>query len=375
MSPAAPQPTPEGRSKRRAAALSVGSNTTLVVGKLVVGVMTGSVAIISEAVHSAMDLLAAIIAWVAVSLSDRPPDRDHPHGHGKIEDLSGAVEALLIFGAVLFIGYEAIEKLIEGGVVEQIHLGAAVMGASALINTVVSWHLHRVGTRTDSIALLADSAHLRTDVYTSLGVAAGLGLVHLTGLQWLDPVTAMAVALLIVREAWLITRRSVGDLLDQSLPEEEQRVVDRAVRPTGLSYHALRSRKAGATRKIDLHLDVSPKATAAQIHDVCDRIEAEIQRELPGAQVLIHPEPQVDLDPTGTAAYWVEQILTQHRGLFRGFSELHVHELPGELHVSLKLHVDRQLTVAAVDDVRRHLEQHILQHVPDACVFIQPVPE
>jgi cation diffusion facilitator family transporter len=363
-----------GRRKRRAAALSVGSNSLLVVGKLIVGVITGSVAVVSEAVHSAMDLVAAIIAFVAVSLSDRPPDAGHPHGHGKIEDLSGAVEALLIFGAVAFIGYEAIDKLLHGNEVKQIYLGAIVMGASAAVNTVVSWHLQRVGRQADSAALLADAAHLRTDVYTSLGVVAGLMAVHFTGITWLDPAAALAVALLIVWEAWQITRRSVGDLLDEGIPDEERRIVERVIRQSGLSFHQLRSRKSGGTRQIDLHLDVSPKATAEQIHATCDEIERAITIELPRAQVLIHPEPQMELDGTQTVEWWMQRILEQHSGLFRGYTDLHVHEHGDQMHISLRLQVAPTVSVREVHRIQEHIKGHVEQHVPDVHVYISPDP-
>jgi cation diffusion facilitator family transporter len=284
------------------------------------------------------------------------------------------VEALLIFGAVVFIGYEAIDKLIHGGEVTQIYLGSAVMGASALINTVVSWHLQRVGKRTDSAALLADAAHLRTDVYTSVGVFFGLLLVHFTKLTWLDPAVALAVALLIVREAWQITRRSVGELLDEGLPQAEQEVVARVIREAGLTFHELRSRKSGATWKIDLHLDVSPKSTAEQVHQICDQIESDILKELPRAQVLIHPEPTVALDSTKTVQLWMERILEQHSELFHAYSDLHTHEAPDGYHISLRLQVDPHRTVEEVHRVCRHLEQHVEQHIPDARVYIYPMP-
>lgn len=363
----------ETGKKRKAAALSVGSNTFLVLSKLVVGVMTRSVAIISEAIHSAMDLLAAIIAYVAVSLSDRPPDQEHPHGHGKIESLSGAVEALLIFAAVLIIVYEAIEKLVHGGEVKQIYLGSVVMGVSAAVNTVVSWYLQRVGRRTDSEALLADAAHLRTDVYTSAGVLLGLLLVHFTRLQWLDPVTAVGVALLIVREAWLITRRSVGNLLDESLPPAEQQQVEQALQRTGVTYHALRSRKSGSERKVDLHLNVSPSASAEEIHELCDRIEHEVALSLPGAQVLIHPEPDLERDDGQGIRAAVEQILQQHSQMFLGYSDLHTSASQGHACVALRLRLAPSLSVAEADTVCRHLEDHIGERVPGSRVYIRPL--
>ena len=365
-------PDPTTREKQRAAGLSVLSNITLVVGKAMVGLLTGSVAVISEAVHSAMDLLAAIIAYTAVTLSGRPPDEDHPHGHGKIEDLSGAVEALLIFGAVVYIGYESITKLVAGSRVEQIHLGVIVMGVSSVVNVAVSWYLQRVGRRTDSMALLADAAHLRTDVYTSMGVLVGLAAVHFTGLQVIDPISALAVSLLISLEAWKITRSSVGVLLDRSLPAKERGLVQEIIERAGLKYHSLRSRKSGATRKIDLHLDVSPKATAEQVHELCDRVELEVQEALPGAQVLIHPEPDVELDRTAPAGRQVALILEGHRDLFDDFRDVHVTEDEGRIHVIFRLRLPADTTMKQLQRVVQHLDEHIQEHLPGAELFVHP---
>ena len=362
------------RAKQRAAGLSVLSNIVLVLGKLVVGLMTGSVAVVSEAVHSAMDLLAAIIAFTAVTLSGRPPDQDHAHGHGKIEDLSGAVEALLIFGAVGYIGYEAISKLVTEVRVEQIHLGVIVMGISSVVNVGVSWYLQRVGRRTDSSALLADAAHLRTDVYTSMGVLVGLTLVHFTGVQIIDPLAALAVSLLISLEAWKITSHSVGELLDRSLPAEELKLVQGVIQRAGLRFHSLRSRKSGSTRKIDLHLDVSPKSTAEQVHELCDRVEREVQQALPGTQVLIHPEPHMELDRTAPAGRQVTRILERHRGIFEDFSDVHVNEDEGRIHVIFRLGLAPETSVAEVQRIVDHLDQHLQEHLPGAEIFIHPEP-
>jgi cation diffusion facilitator family transporter len=361
-----------GRTKRRAAAVSIASNTFLILTKLTVGVITRSVAVISEAVHSAMDLLAALIAYVAVTISDRPPDREHQHGHGKVESLSGAIEALLIFGAVFFIAYESIDRLVHGSAVEKAYLGSAVMGLSATVNTVVFLYLQRVGRLTESEALLADAAHLRTDVYTSLGVLAGLLIVHFTRLQWLDQVTALSVALLIVWEAWLITRRAVGNLLDRSLPEEEQRLLEEVITQSGATFHAMRSWRSGSTRKVDLHLDVSPNATAGEVHDLCDRIEQSVEQALPGAQVLIHPEPAPEKDATAAARRWVERILEQHSRMFLRYSELEVTMAGERVQVGFRLALPHRSRLEQVEEVCRHLEQHIREHVPDALVYIAP---
>ena len=367
--------TDTDKRKWRAAALSVGSNTLLVGGKVAVGLITGSVAVISEAVHSGMDLVAAIIALVAVIYASRPPDESHPHGHGKMEDLSGALEALLIFGAVVFIGYESIHRLVAGGGVEQPLLGVAVMAVSSVINFAVSWYLGKVGRETDSSALLADAAHLRTDVYTSLGVLVGLGAVYFTGLHWLDPAAALAVALLIVLEAWRITSRTVGELLDRGIPVEERRQVESLLASEGIKFHALRSRKSGPTRKIDLHLDVPPKATAEEVHALCDRMEEGVQKVLPGAQVLIHPEPMQELDRTMPAVETARDLLERHRHMHVGYRDLHAHEDGDEVHIALRLRLEPGTTVAELQQVIDHLTGHLRALLPDAELYVHPEVE
>jgi cation diffusion facilitator family transporter len=211
--------------KRNVALVSVASNTVLVAAKAFIGLSTGSVSVLSEAAHSSVDLLAAVIAFFAVRTSARPADEDHPFGHGKWENVSGTVEALLIFVAAAWIVWEAVHKLLALRPLEAPGPGAALMLASAVINYFVSRLLFRVGRQTESPALEADAWHLRTDVWTSAGVMVGLGVIWLglhfrlqVNLSWLDPVVAIGVALLIVRAAWLLTVRAGRDLLDVGLP-------------------------------------------------------------------------------------------------------------------------------------------------------------
>ncbi len=365
----------EGRRKRRAAALSVASNTTLVLGKLLIGMLSGSIAVISEAIHSGMDLLAAVIALIAVSLSDRPPDKEHPFGHGKIENISGAVEALLIFGAVIFIASEAIHKLLHGGEIKLVYLGAAVMAFSALVNTFVSWHLQRVGEQTDSDALLADAAHLRTDVYTSLGVFFGLLLVHLTRIWWLDPLVALSVALLILREAWLITRKSFGGLMDESLPHEERVAIEEIIQKAGMKFHALRSRKSGPNRKIELHLDVNPQATALQVHSMCDQIESDIEKLLPGSQILIHPEPHLPQEDSHSIQNQIIRILEDHRDLPGRVSDLQSHQCADGFYVILRMNVAPHFTIAAAHQMRQRLVEMIKEKLPHVHLALELKPD
>ncbi|HZY25331.1 MAG TPA: cation diffusion facilitator family transporter, partial [Bacteroidales bacterium] len=190
-------------AKASIARLSILSNSLLIVMKLAVGLISGSVSILSEAIHSSMDLIAAVIAFFSVKVSDNPPDSRHPYGHGKIENISGVIESLLIFSAAILIIIEAVKKLLGERIeLESISLGSLVMLISAVVNIFVSRRLYKVARETKSVAIEADALHLKTDVFTSLGVAIGLGLIILTGINWFDPVIAILVALFIIKEAY-----------------------------------------------------------------------------------------------------------------------------------------------------------------------------
>ncbi len=197
-------------TKTSAAGLSIISNSLLVALKLAAGIIMGSVSVISEGAHSAVDLLAAVIAFFSIRAAAKPADEEHEFGHGKIENISGTIEALLIFGAAGLIIYQAIHKIITGAKPEFLTYGIGIMAFSAVLNFFVSRFLHRIANRTDSVALEADAWHLTTDVYTSLGVFAGLIVVEITHWYILDPIIAICVALLIVRAAWHITWKSVS---------------------------------------------------------------------------------------------------------------------------------------------------------------------
>lgn len=283
------------RLKQRAARLSVLSNTILVIMKLVVGLMTGSVSIMSEAVHSGIDLAAAGIAWYSVRISGKPADDDHRFGHGKIENVAGTVEAILIFAAAVFIIWEAVQKLRTGVVpVENLGLGTAVMGISALANLLVSRHLLNVSVITDSVALEADAHHLATDVYTSGGVLTGLIAIKLTGITLLDPIIAILVAVLIMKTAWDLTQTAFIHILDARLPDEEENLIHQVLEnhhSRFIEYHKLRTRKSGHLRHIDLHLVVPRHMTVEDGHALGHQISREIGKALPYSNVLIHIEP------------------------------------------------------------------------------------
>ncbi len=292
------------RMKSRVAAMSVMSNSTLVVFKLVVGLYSGAVSVLSEAIHSGVDLVAALIAFFVVRASGKPADEIHTFGHGKFENLSAAIEGLLIFIAAGWIIYESITKLIYPEPVNNLQWGILVMGVSAITNLVISSKLFKVGKETDSAALMADGWHLRTDVWTSAGVAVGLSLYMIgrwympgINLNWIDPVIAMGVAGLIVKAAWELTSEAVTYLLDASLPVEEEKaiteIIDR-MNPQVLNFHNFKTRKAGSERFVEFHLVVNKDLTVKKAHDICDDITTKIKMQFPKTEVMIHTEPCID---------------------------------------------------------------------------------
>ena len=286
--------------KAKVAALSVFSNTTLVIFKLIAGIITGSVSILSEAIHSGLDLLAAIIAFISVRISARPPDDEHRYGHGKFENISGTIEALLIFVAAIWIMAEAYQKLIGGGEVHTLGVGVLVMAIASLANWIISNMLMKVAIKTESVALEADAMHLRTDVYTSVGVLIGLGVIAITDIQILDPIIAIGVALLITKAAWDITVKSFSPLLDSALPiDEEEQIMEALslIKPNGLlGFHDLRTRRAGSERYVDMHVVVPRHLTITEVHELCDQVEIKITERLPMVSVLVHAEPCEDTD-------------------------------------------------------------------------------
>ncbi len=287
--------------KERVAMLSVASNSLLVILKVVVGAFIGSVAIISEAIHSGMDLLAAIIALFSVKKSHLPADDSHPFGHGKVESISGLVEGVLIFIAAFWIIFESLKKLSSPQVMESPGWGVAVMLFSAGMNYFVSNKLFHVGEEADSIALQADAWHLRTDVYTSVGVMVSLAVIwfgHIVyihpNIHWLDPIAAMFVAVLIIKAAYNLTSKALADLMDVKLPGDEEgwiRSVISSRRPDVHGFHRLRTRKAGNFRFIEFHIKVNPKMTVLSSHGITRELKKIIIDKLPHSTVTIHIEP------------------------------------------------------------------------------------
>jgi cation diffusion facilitator family transporter len=288
-------------TKSGAAALSIVSNSFLIAIKLAAAAVTGSIAILTEAIHSLIDLVASVVAFVSVRKADEPADRDHPYGHEKVESLAANIEGMLILVGAGIIVYEATHRLVEGAEVETLGVGIAVMGFSVVANLVVSGVLTRQAQRHESPALEGDAAHLRTDALTSAGVLVGLLVVELTGIAAFDSITALIVAVAIVVAGLRIIRRSSGVLVDEALPDEEVDRIEAAIAavrtPEVAGYHKLRSRRAGARRYIDLHVQYRSGTSLERAHALAHEMRDAIEGCLPRAEALIHVEPETSVHP------------------------------------------------------------------------------
>ncbi|WP_051324291.1 cation diffusion facilitator family transporter [Candidatus Solirubrobacter pratensis] len=284
---------PRGRS--RAAAVSIASNTVLIALKVVAGVLTGSVAILTEALHSGIDLLASLIAFFSVRRAEAPADAEHRYGHEKFENAAAAAEGMLILAGSAVIAFAAIRSLISGPQLDHLGIGIVVVGFAAAVNVAVSSWLFRKGRELSSAALEGDAAHLRTDAYTSIGVLVGLALVSVTGAHWLDPVVALVISVGIVVTGMRLTIGSLRVLVDEALPDEELDAIRESIEAFAgegvVGYHQLRTRRAGARRYVDLHVQFRHGTTLEEAHHTAHALQDAIRERLDGADVLIHLEP------------------------------------------------------------------------------------
>ncbi|HSD23529.1 MAG TPA: cation diffusion facilitator family transporter [Solirubrobacterales bacterium] len=285
-------------SKPGSAAVSIVSNSLLIALKLAAAAITGSVAILSEALHSAIDLVASVVAFVSVRKADVPADVEHPYGHEKVENVAAAIEGMLILVGAGVIVYEAVHRLAVGASVDKLGVGIAVIGFSAVANGVVSQFLARQARRYESPALAGDAAHLGTDALTSLGVLLGLVLVEITGANAIDSAVALAVAAVIVVAGIRILRRSAAVLVDEAPPPKEMDRIEAAIararadQPEVVGYHKLRARTTGRRRYIDLHVQFRSGTTLERAHELAHQLRDAIESDLGNAEVLIHVEPE-----------------------------------------------------------------------------------
>ena len=289
-------PAAQAPDKSRAAALSIASNSVLVVLKVVAGVLTGSIAILTEAAHSAIDLVASVVAYYSVRKAEEPADRSHPYGHAKVENLAAAIEGMLILLGAAIIVVESIRRLIHVAPVDSLGFGIAVIAVSGFGNLFVSAYLSRQARATESPALEGDAAHLRTDAWTSFGVLLALVLIQLTGVEQFDSITALIVAGAIMLARVRILKRSIRVLVDAALPERELRAVREAVEVRGgeevVGYHRLWGRRAGSRRHVDLAVQSRWGTRLERAHALSHQITRAIRARLRGADVLVHMEPE-----------------------------------------------------------------------------------
>ena len=280
--------------KKFAAGLSITSNALIIATKIVAGMVSGSISIISEAIHSLSDFLASVLTFFAVTRSAEPADKNHPFGHGKYEDMSGFIEGGLIIFAGFFIIYEAISKLIKGYTLKaDSMLGIYVMAFAVVANFLVSRYLFYVAKKSDSVSLLADAEHLSTDIFSSLGVLVGLVLIKITGIAALDPIIALIVALIILKAGFSISKETLNNLLDGSLPSEDIAKIEEILKKNSVikGYKNIKGRKSGQYKDVELTLLFNPDMKISCAHNVCDQIENEIKSNLGQVNTIIHAEP------------------------------------------------------------------------------------
>lgn len=281
--------------KTRVAGISILSNVLLTFLKLIIGFISGSVSILSEAIHSGIDLLASVMAFIAVRLSSKKPDSKHPYGHGKFENISGVLEGVLIFIAAIWIIYEAVHKLINPEKISSFGLAIGVMLFSAVLNFFVSRQLYKVAKETNSIALEADALHLKADVYTSLGVSLGLLFIWITGLYIFDPIFAIGVALLIIKESFHLIQKAFNPLLDARIGFREYDKLNSLIEselPPFTHITNLRARQNGNVYILDFVLKVPPQMSVQDAHHICDSLEFSIRNIFNDVDIKIHIEPK-----------------------------------------------------------------------------------
>ena len=282
--------------KRRTATLSIVSNTTLILLKLVAATVTGSVALLTEAVHSSVDLIASVVAYYSVRKAAEPADAGHRYGHDKVENLAAAIEAVLMLVGSVAIAIEAVRRLVHGGSTHTLGIGIAVITVSAFVNTVVSTVIGRGARSTNSPALEGDASHLRADALSSGVVMVALILVDITHTQWIDPVAALVVAAWILFAGIRVLTRAGQVLIDESLPSDENDRIGVVISGFGergvIGFHELRTRRGGSQRYVDVHLQFVSGTSLEQAHWVAHDVKDAITDALGGADVLIHIEPE-----------------------------------------------------------------------------------
>jgi cation diffusion facilitator family transporter len=281
-------------TERGAANLLIGVVISLVLLKIITGWISGSISVFAQAADSLLDLFAGLVTFFAVRIATRPADEEHPFGHGKVEDIAGVVQGILIFIAAGLIVYSSAVRIISKTPIEQAEVGMGAMMVSMVASILLSRHLLKVSRATGSVVLEANARNITADIYSTGAVLVGLLVVRFTGLNILDPVIAIGIAIYIAKMAYDAINKPLLGLVDASLPRSEQAVIKSCLAGHGnqiVGFHELRTRRSGNQRYIDLHLVMAKGISLEQAHQVCDSLEVNIQSRLPRTNVTIHVEP------------------------------------------------------------------------------------
>jgi cation diffusion facilitator family transporter len=279
----------------RIAAASLFVTACLLVLKLTLGLLSGSIAVLSDAVDSGTDLVGGAAALLSIRISRIPEDEEHPYGHGKVEGISASVAATIVAVGGGLVTYQAVRRLIEGSPEIHVGVGLIAMSVAAVANVGTSLFMRREAKRSQSMALRAEATHLQTNIVQALAIIGGLLLVELTGKRYFDSLTALALAAYMAWAAYGMVRIALGEVMDAALPPEDMRAIQAALAQHAgeiRGYHRLRTRRSGATRHIDMHLLFDASRTVHEVHEVSDHVSDEIHRRLPGSIVVIHVEPE-----------------------------------------------------------------------------------
>jgi cation diffusion facilitator family transporter len=281
-------------SRENVSRLAIAVIGALIIMKLIASFVTGSIGIRADAIHSLIDLAGAVIGYIGIKISSKPPDKQHAFGHGKAENISGTIISLFIFGAAGMIAYQAIDRIISGGELELVTVGIYVTAAAIIINLIFAAYALKVARKTDSVALEATARDMQADVYSSIAVLIGLVLVLATGMAILDSIVAMLVAVLILRTAIITFKKSFSGIMDTALPKEEVDIIKSVLvghKAQIVDFHALRTRKSGNQRFADLHLVMHRTISVEEAHDMTDHLEEDLKKQLPNLSITIHVEP------------------------------------------------------------------------------------
>ena len=290
-------PSPKVRAER----LAVAAAALLALGKLAVGLATNSIGLLSAAADSLFDVVISSFNLVSIRIADSPADEGHPFGHGKVENLAGLLQTTVIALVGGWLLVEAVRRIMRGARPEHAEWGIAVMVVATVVSGLIARHLRRVGRETDSVVLMADALHYQTDVWTNLGVLAGLVLLWVTGSGLFDALIGIGVACVILGSAYRLLARSINDLMDAALPEVEQRAIEEVIRRHHfvVDHRNLRTRRAGSQRHVDFTIVACRHLPLGEAHDLVDHVEKEIAETISGATVVVHAEPSLDCaDPS-----------------------------------------------------------------------------